>query len=573
MQNKKIRGLVTPLGVGALVGVTMLGGVPAQAETTSTTFVAACLATPSAVAGPTTEAQNATVTVDAPTVVNAGDEFEVIISPPPITYPNKVSVANVTNVSRIKIDVAMPQNAEFLGAETVAGTASGLSGVAPNVLRVNEAGSVDANGTIIRLSGNNVTLGNSPSSSINSEGGIVASSAGGASTTFQLPKVKARLKAGPSGKVEMKLRTDGAAGTWNNDKNFLTFLPKASAPLGITAWAPTKCTPRDSETAPLNAGAGPLATINITEADKQTTTTVVAPGSVKNGSEVTLTANVNPAAPGGTVQFSDGATPLGGPVTVANGTASTTHTFTTDGDHAITAAYSGTTGFIASTSAVKTINVSTDDTVTTVAMTSPDTAFVDQDVNLHAQVSPAVQGGTVEFTVDGGTKVTGTVGTDGVAIAPYKFTTTGTHRVLARYSGTTGVAGSVAPLFPVSVTTAPAAAVQTSTTLAPVGTVAKGQPVTLSATVDPTNANGKVQFKLGDTPLGAPVNVVNGVATLPTTFAASGTFSVTAEFIASTGFVDSASAPQTLTVPGDTDPGNPGGTGSLDGLFGGLFQS
>ncbi|MFC9789012.1 Ig-like domain-containing protein [Rhodococcus sp. NPDC127528] len=565
MQNKRIRRLATPVTVGAVVGITVLGGVPANATSFNTTFNNTCKITPSAVASPSTETQAASLAVDAPDTVNAGDEFDVTIIPPPISFPNSSSGASVQNVSRVKIDVMVPDNADYLGADILQNTSVGLSGVAPSLLRVNENGNPDPNGTVLRLSGNNQTIGNGPNSSKSSEAGIVAKATSGANTTFQLPQVKAHLRARGAGDVSLKLRTAGAAGTFGNDANFLTFLPKAV--LVITAWAPTQCTPRDGETAPLNAGAGPLSTTRIIAADAQTTTTVVAPGAVKNGAEVTLTANVNPAAPGGTVQFKDGDTPLGGPVTVANGTASTTHTFTTDGDHAITAVYSGTTGFVGSTSAVKTINVSTADTVTTVAMTSPDTAFVDQEVNLHAQVSPAVQGGTVEFTVDGGDKVTGTVGTDGVAVAPYKFTTTGTHRVLARYSGTAGVAGSVAPLFPVSVTVAPPAAVHTTTTLDPVGTITKGSPVTLKATVDPANANGRVQFKLGDTPLGAPVNVVNGVATLPTTFDASGTFSVTAEFIASAGFVDSASAPQTLTVPGATDPG-PGGKGSLESIFG-----
>lgn len=311
--------------------------------------------------------------------------------------------------------------------------------------------------------------------------------------------------------------------------------------------------------------------INTATPDAETTTTVEAPDSVKNGAEVTLTANIDPAANGGTVQFLDGTTPLGEPVELADGTASITHTFGTDGAHAITAVFSGAPGFLGSTSEVKTVNVSTDAVVTTLAMTSPDTAFVDQEVNLHAAVSPAVQGGTVEFTVDGGDKVTGTVGTDGVATAAYKFTTAGAHSVIARYSGTTGAEASVAPAFAVNVTVAPPTDVQTTTTLDPVGTVEKGAPVTLRAKVDPTGANGTVQFKLGDTPLGGPVTVSSGVATLATTFAASGTFSVTAEFIASAGFIGSASAPQTLTVPADPDPGNPGtpgGMGSLENLFG-----
>lgn len=569
MQNKRIRRLVTPLGVGVVASATLLAGLPASAAPNTVTFKNTCLATPSAVAGPQSQTQEASIVVDAPASVGAGEEYDVVVTAPPLTVPNSNSGSSLQSVSRLKVDMEVPQNAQIVGTEIVAGTSSGLSGVAPNLLRVNEAGTVDPNGTILRLSGNNQVIGNSPTASKSSRGGIVALAQSGTNTVFQLPQVKVRLKAGPSGAVDVKLRSAGDAGLYGNDKNYLTFLPEAS--LVITAWAPTQCSPRDSDTAPLNAGAGPLATTQIVEADKQTTTTIAAPGAVKNGDEVTLTANVDPAANGGTVQFAVNGTDIGGPVTVANGSASTTHTFDTDGDFTVTAVYSGITGFVGSTSAPKTINVSTDDIVTSVAMTAPTKAYVGQDVNLSAQVTPAVQGGTVEFTVNGGDKVTGTVGSDGVAVAPYTFTATGTHSVVARYSGASGVAASVAPAFPVSVTTAPPAAVQTTTTLAPVGTVVKGQPVTLTASVDPANANGTVQFKLGSTPLGAPVPVVNGVASLPTTFAAAGTFSVTAEFVGSAGFVDSASAPQTLTVPGETDPGDGGtGTGSLDGLLGGF---
>ncbi|MGW4479837.1 Ig-like domain-containing protein [Rhodococcus triatomae] len=564
MNKNKLRGLAAPLGVGVVAGTMMLTGVPAGAAPTTTTFNNTCLATPSAVAGPQSQTQEASIVIDAPASVNAGEEYEVVVTAPPLSVPNSNSGSSLQSVSRLKVDMEVPQNAEILGTEIVPGTSSGLSGVAPNLLRVNENGAPDANGGILRLSGNNQVIGNSPTSSKSSRGGIVALAQSGTNTTFQLPQVKVRLKAGPSGNVDIKLRSAGDAGAYGNDKNYLTFLPEAS--LIITAWAPTQCSPRDTATAPLNSGAGPLATTSIVEADKQTTTTISAPGAVKNGDEVTLTANVNPAANGGTVQFAVDGTDIGGPVAVANGAASTTHVFDTDGDHTVTAVYSGTTGFVGSTSAPKTINVSTDDIVTSLAMTAPDKAYVDQDVNLHAQVTPAVQGGTVEFTINGGDKVTGTVGSDGVAVAPYKFTSTGTHSVVARYSGTDGVAASVAPAFPVSVTNAPAAAVQTTTTLAPVGTVTKGQPVTLTATVDPANANGTVQFMLGNVPLGAPVPVVNGVATLPTTFASAGTFSVTAQFVGSAGFIDSDSQPQTLTVPGDPDTG--GGTGSLDGLFG-----
>ncbi|GEE00149.1 hypothetical protein nbrc107696_05950 [Gordonia spumicola] len=577
---KKSARRILAIGAATAAGLTVLPTVPvANAETTTTTFDVMCLATPSSsLAGGPQNIGNpgAQITVDAPATVNAGDEFDVLISPPPITIPNGITASGITATieesSRIKIDVMMPDNATYLSGEVVPGTSIGLSGTAPNMLRVNEAGTVDPNGTILRLSGNNQVIGNGPSSSKNSSGGIVAKNVGGssASTTFKLPQVKARLKAGTSGAINLKLRTAGDAGTFGNDKNPITLLPKASAPLVGTIWAPAQCTPRTGAGDPLNNGAGPLATVNITEADKQTTTTLAVPSTVKNGDTATLTANIAPAANGGTVQFSLNGDDLGAPVDVENGKASIEHKFETDGDFDVKAVFSGTNGFEGSTSSTKTIKVTTDDVTTSVRTTGPNDAYVDEDVNLTAQVTPAIQGGTVTFTVDGASGPTAEVGSDGTAVAPYKFTTPGTHRVLARYSGRAGVAGSVAPMFPVSVTAAPAAAVQTTTTLSPVGTVNKGESVTLKATVDPSNANGTVQFKIGDKPIGRPVRVVNGVATLTTTFATGGEFAISAQFTGDNGFIDSASDPETLKVPGGEDPGTPTdpGTGSLGNIFG-----
>ncbi len=153
--------------------------------------------------------------------------------------------------------------------------------------------------------------------------------------------------------------------------------------------APTRCTPRDAENGPLNSGAGPLATTRIIEADKATTTTVVGPANAKNGTPVTLSANVSGGANGGTVQFFDGDNPLEDAVPVTGGSASISPTFTEDGPHSITASYSGAPGFLASTSAsAKIVTVTTDappDAVTTTATVSPSTAKVGQDVNLTAK--------------------------------------------------------------------------------------------------------------------------------------------------------------------------------------------
>ncbi|NKW70390.1 hypothetical protein GS943_18870 [Rhodococcus hoagii] len=73
------------------------------------------------------------------------------------------------------------------------------------------------------------------------------------------------MVAGESGVIQPRIRTSGAAGNFNNDKNFSTQLAKASF-LGVQ-WAPTRCSPRNSESAALNAGAGPLATVRIAVPD------------------------------------------------------------------------------------------------------------------------------------------------------------------------------------------------------------------------------------------------------------------------------------------------------------------
>lgn len=574
--SSKLYRFIAPVAVGATVvaGAGVLGAATASAGTTTTPFNNACLASPSSslAGGPQTQVQAASVTVDAPDSVVPGEEFEVTISPPPISVPNDLgSGASLSNISRLKIDVAMPENAQFLGADVVPGTSAGITGVAPNILVVDEQGNVNPNGQIIRLSGNNQTIGNGPSSSKNSEGGIKAN-ASGTTTSFQLPQVKARLKAGQTGEIHMKLRTAGAAGTFGNDANFLTFLPRASAPIIGTVWAPTQCSPRDTSGGPLNAGAGPLATIQIQRQAVATVTYLDGPSAVTNGGEFTLNASVVPTPDGGQVQFTRDGEDVGAPVDVVNGKASLTQSLDTDGDYTYEAKFLGAEFFNPS-SAAKTVTVTSEDIQTTTSVTGPaQDAYRDQPVNLTAKVEPGVSGGTVTFQVDGTAVGTAEVMDDGAAVLPHTFTATGTHRVIARYSGAEGISPSVSLQYPVSVTEAPAADVATTITVDPIASTGKGNPVTLTARLDPANARGTVQFKLGTALLGAPVRVdENGVATLTTFFQNPGDFVVTAEFTADAGFIDSAADPVNLTVTGDPDtiPGGPGG-GSLSQLFGSL---
>ena len=79
-----------------------------------------------------------------------------------------------------------------------------------------------------------------------------------------------------------------------------------------------------------------------------------------------------------------------------------------------------------------------------------------------------------------------------------------------------------------------------------------------------------VQFKSGTTPIGAPVAVVNGVATLTHTFDDEGTFGLTANFVGDAGWKNSVSGPTVVQV--GTAPTDGGGTGSVDtGSLSGLI--
>ncbi|WP_246097779.1 Ig-like domain-containing protein, partial [Rhodococcus spelaei] len=442
MSSSTVRRVAAPVTGVAVVAGMMLVGAPANAGTTS--FTSSCQAKSIITVDKTVAA---TMTVDAPATVTPGQTFTYRIQPNASSYPNSDSGATTTNLSRLKYDYAVPDNATFVSAAVV-GTGVNLDNVAPNVLRVNDSGTVDnAAGTVIRLSGNNEVVGNSPTSSTNSEGGIRApklkknldgttNSAG--DSWFQLPAVDITVTAGPSGVITPKLRTAGSAATYGNDQNFSTSLAKASA-FG-TQWAPTRCIPSDNKGA-LNAGAGPLATITISApALADTTTTLNAPATAYTNANVTLSATVAPAGATGTVQFKDGANNIGAPAPVNNGNASINFAFPATGAHSITAVYSGDAANKPSTSGASTVTV-TDQVIvkdTTTTLNVPATAKTGTAVDLTATVAPAGATGTVQFK-DGANNIGAAAPVNnGTATLNYTFTANGAHAITAVYSGDAG---------------------------------------------------------------------------------------------------------------------------------------
>jgi len=106
------------------------------------------------------------------------------------------------------------------------------------------------------------------------------------------------------------------------------------------------------------SAASSITVTDPTPTDQNTMTTIEAPATATAGQSVDLVATVAPATAGGTVQFKDGGTNIGGPVTIVNGKATLSYIFTNSGARNITAVYSGGTGYNGSTSGQQTVTVS-----------------------------------------------------------------------------------------------------------------------------------------------------------------------------------------------------------------------
>ncbi|WP_305093394.1 Ig-like domain-containing protein [Prescottella sp. R16] len=279
-----------------------------------------------------------------------------------------------------------------------------------------------------------------------------------------------------------------------------------------------------------------------------TTTTLQAPSAATTGDAVTLTATVNPGDATGQVQFKDGGTDIGSPVTPVNGVATLSHAFASSGTRNLTAEFIPGTGYFGSTSAPHSISVADPVVTTALAVSAPATAVSGTEVALTADVTPSNAAGTVQFS-DNGTAIGSPVTvSNGTAVLPHTFTVSGAHDITAEFVGATGFTNATASAQTVDVSDPDQ---QTSVSVQVPADATTGDAVTLTANVTPQNAHGTVQFKVDGTAVGSPVTVVDGVATAPHTFDAAGEFAVTADFAGATGFTSSTAAAQNVTV---TDP-------------------
>ena len=169
--------------------------------------------------------------------------------------------------------------------------------------------------------------------------------------------------------------------------------------------------------------------------NKASTSTAISSSSSTStyGQSVTFTALVSPVTATGSVQFYDGATPLGSPVAVSGGTAAYSTSTITAGVHAITAVYGGDGNYLTSTSGSLSQTVNKADTTTALA-TSGTPAVIGSSVTFTATLSPNTATGTVQF-YDGSSLLGSVTVSGGLAGYSTSSLSAGLHVISAVYSG------------------------------------------------------------------------------------------------------------------------------------------
>ncbi len=298
-----------------------------------------------------------------------------------------------------------------------------------------------------------------------------------------------------------------------------------------------------------NAGSTSAALNEIVSDATVTVTSSADPSTL--GQSVTFTATVSPNTATGNVQFSDGSTPIGPPVSLTGSAAtlvvpSGSISALTIGQHSITAAYSGdvSNAGAASTTLLQTVNQAT----STVAIaSSASTAPVGQSVTFTATVTGSVTGvaptGTVQFKDLA--NVLGTVPLNsGKAVFTTSTLTVGAHTIAAVYGGDANYLSSTSPALIETITAITSGVVVSSS---PNPSIFQ-KPVALTATVTPSTATGTVQFMDGAATLGAAVTIASGRAQLSVTTLTVGSHSITAAYSGDATDTKSTSSPATQVV-------------------------
>jgi hypothetical protein len=291
------------------------------------------------------------------------------------------------------------------------------------------------------------------------------------------------------------------------------------------------------------------------------------PGPSVFGQPVTFTATVTSGAgtPTGSVTFMEGNTMLAAAVTLAGAVATFTTASLSAGNHTITAAFAGATGWLSSTgddSATPQI-VGQAATALTLA-SSPGPSTYAQAITFTAVLSAVSPGagtptGTVSLTEGSATLAPNLPLTSGVATFSTTGLSAGSHTIAASYSGDGNFLPSSDDDSAVPQVVNPAGT-SIAVTSSP-GPSFFGQTTTFTAVVSPTAPaggipTGSMSFTEGSTTLVSSVLLAGGVATFSTTALAVGSHTITASYSGDGNFQtsmgDDSSAPQQVNVASST---------------------
>jgi hypothetical protein len=168
------------------------------------------------------------------------------------------------------------------------------------------------------------------------------------------------------------------------------------------------------------------------------------------GQSVTFTATVTGSTPTGTVQFKDGVTSLGAPVTVNGaGVATLATSALSVATHSITAVYSGDGSNATSTSPIvsQVVNPLPAGSTTTALSSSANPSTSGQTVTFTAAVTGATPTGTVQFFDGANLLGTGAVNGAGIATLATSALSVGAHSITAVYGGDGGNVGSTSQIL------------------------------------------------------------------------------------------------------------------------------
>jgi hypothetical protein len=332
------------------------------------------------------------------------------------------------------------------------------------------------------------------------------------------------------------------------------------------------------------AGNSPTSSLSVSKAT--TSTQLTSAGSTVINQAVTLSTTIAPAnsgtiKPSGTVTYTTnysgtpGGTCPAGVTVLGDGTVpACTFIFGLAGTYTIQASYPGDANFANSTSNQINQQVTAQAQGIIIGSTIP-SSIVNQPVNLTASFNPPITSSTVPggtITYSDNFMSTSTVLCNKLLVTsislpscPVAFSTAGTHSITASYSGDANFSAAGSAPFAQAVTADATAIVISSASF----TSSVSQPVMFVATVTPSVAGataipGSVTFT--STPGGGTTSVIcsnvavtsttgpaeNAAANCPFTFAATGAYTINANFTGDGNFSNSAALAVTQTVVSPT---------------------